>query len=522
MRFTLRDDVTASRPAEEKNDKSTTVKNTCIEVVDDGSPGKITKIMKDHKSIVAIVIAGAIAIVLAVSLFAGYQAIAAEYNDKFLPGTVIQSVDVSELTLDEAVDEVSHQLSDAKVSIVETGHDTVEITGADIGLSPIPDEMERILSEQNKGEWLPREIMSQKNEVESHPVGLQYDTDAVNQIAEKIECADAGKRTAPEDAKVVFDDDKQSYIVEEGAPGDLVDKDLLLSAISKTAANGGGEIHVDELYAKPSISSDDERLQSACAEMNRILDKKITYNIDMIDDAETIPREKLVKFLTLDKDLSPTVKEKPVRKWLREIGVKYDTAGSTRTYTTAYGKEATLPGGSYGWITDEDAMLPVIIEDILSADDTVDKDFLYQQEAAGTKDGDEWGDRYVDLDLTDQKVRLVEDGKVVAEYETVTGSDNDRMRTPTGAWQIYFMQRDFTMVGDDYNGDGKSDYSITVPVFAGFVSGCGFHPSADRSNWSPTAWRNGAGSHGCANMHPADAEAVYEFVEMGTPVLVHM
>ena len=107
--------------------------------------------------------------------------------------------------------------------------------------------------------------------------------------------------------------------------------------------------------------------------------------------------------------------------------------------------------------------------------------------------------RHVEISLARGVVLLVEDGKSVRAIHTSTGSFG---RTPAGDYKVY----------------AKSLYSWSVPFHvwmpyaAYFHGGIALHQSPDVPSYPA--------SHGCVRLPDGEAQRVYAFVELGTPVSV--
>ena len=107
--------------------------------------------------------------------------------------------------------------------------------------------------------------------------------------------------------------------------------------------------------------------------------------------------------------------------------------------------------------------------------------------------------RHVEISVGRGVLLLVEDGKVVRVVHTSTGSFG---RTPTGDFHVY----------------AKSLYSWSVPFHvwmpfaAYFRGGIAMHQSPDVPSYPA--------SHGCVRLPEGEAERVYRFVDIGTPVSV--
>ena len=118
--------------------------------------------------------------------------------------------------------------------------------------------------------------------------------------------------------------------------------------------------------------------------------------------------------------------------------------------------------------------------------------------------------KYIELDISDQNVKLFMDGKEVVDSKVVTGKDS----TPTreGCFEIFAKNRNRYLTGPGY----KSYVNYFMP----FDGGIGLHDASWRSEFGGEIYREN-GSHGCVNMPYDDVKTIYENVEVGTKVLVH-
>lgn len=113
--------------------------------------------------------------------------------------------------------------------------------------------------------------------------------------------------------------------------------------------------------------------------------------------------------------------------------------------------------------------------------------------------------REVYVVLSQQKAYALEDGKVVREFTVSTGVTEHP--TVTGHYKIYVKYR-----FDDMSGPGY--YIKDVPYVMYFFQGYGLHG---------TFWHNNFGtpmSHGCVNLTVSDAEWLFAWASVGTPVVV--
>jgi len=116
------------------------------------------------------------------------------------------------------------------------------------------------------------------------------------------------------------------------------------------------------------------------------------------------------------------------------------------------------------------------------------------------------GARWIDVDLSQQRVYAYEGDVVVNSFLVSTGTA--RTPTVTGKFKIWIKLRSTTMSGPGY-------YLTNVPYTMYFYKGYGLHG---------TYWHNNFGtpmSHGCVNLTIADAAWLYSWAYEGTVVNVH-
>lgn len=116
------------------------------------------------------------------------------------------------------------------------------------------------------------------------------------------------------------------------------------------------------------------------------------------------------------------------------------------------------------------------------------------------------GERWIDIDISEQTLRAYEGDKLIRTFTVSTGT----WRHPTvlGEFEIWIKFR-----YDDMQGPGY--YFEDVPYTMYFYRGYGIHG---------TYWHNNFGtpmSHGCVNMTIEDSAWVFEFASVGTLVNVH-
>jgi lipoprotein-anchoring transpeptidase ErfK/SrfK len=116
------------------------------------------------------------------------------------------------------------------------------------------------------------------------------------------------------------------------------------------------------------------------------------------------------------------------------------------------------------------------------------------------------GERWIDVNLSEQMLYAYEGNTIVASFLVSTGVP--QFPTVTGQFYTYIKLVSTLMAGDGY-------YLPDVPYTMYFYKGYGIHG---------TYWHNNFGhpmSHGCVNMYTPDAEWLFYWAPLGTLVNVH-
>ncbi|MGN8818652.1 L,D-transpeptidase family protein [Oribacterium sp. HCP28S3_H8] len=122
----------------------------------------------------------------------------------------------------------------------------------------------------------------------------------------------------------------------------------------------------------------------------------------------------------------------------------------------------------------------------------------------------------VEVDITNQNMYCYVNNQLVLSSPCVTGRAN-KHDTMLGVHTINAKQTDRYLEG--YNDDG-SKYKSHVNYWMPFYKGQGLHDASWRSKFGGNIYTY-AGSHGCVNLPPDIAAALYNIAYVGMPVVVH-
>lgn len=126
--------------------------------------------------------------------------------------------------------------------------------------------------------------------------------------------------------------------------------------------------------------------------------------------------------------------------------------------------------------------------------------------------------KYIEVDLTNQKVYTYENGQRAKEYTISSGTWG---RTPNGTFKIWTKIRSQKMSGGSV-ATGDYYYLPNVPYIMFFYNDK--YPKQKGYSLHGTYWHNNFGvpmSHGCVNMKTADAAEVFQWSEVGTEVRIY-
>lgn len=177
---------------------------------------------------------------------------------------------------------------------------------------------------------------------------------------------------------------------------------------------------------------------------------------------------------------------------------------------TSYGTTVTVPAGPYGWRMNETKEAAAILEIVKEgAQRTREPEWL---QTAGSHGEYDYGDTYVEVNLTAQHLFFYKDGKLIVETDFVSGNASKGWSTPAGAYPLTYKQRNATLRGENY----ETPVSYWMP----FNGNIGLHDADWRSSFGGILYKTG-GSHGCINLPPKAAQLIYENISAGDPVLCY-
>lgn len=442
-----------------------------------------------------------------------YLGVAAFFMSHFLVNTTINGKDFSGKSAAAVESYLQQQVDGYQLTLVELNNVTDTISSSDISLEYIKnDNVKKALDDQHQLLWITSFFTKSDTDI---TVDVEYDEAALEAKIQTIKAV-TGEQTEPEPAHPEFDGN--SFVVAAETLGTSVNQEMLTSKIKEYITNFEPQLNLmdEACYNLPKYTSDSPEVQAACDTMNEYLKASVTYKMD---EDVVVDKELISSWLSYDDNMKVTFNEDAVKKWMREFGSKYDTKGKTRTITTPTGKKAEVSGGTYGWIVDEDTETRNLIDSIKKGE-VVTREPAYKQKAA-SRGAQDWGNTYLEVDISAQHMWYIVDGSVALESDVVTGLPNGERDTPTGVYSVIEMMRNKVLKGSINPSTGKPSYETPVSYWMRITwTGIGFHDATWQASFGGSRYQS-HGSHGCINMPLEKAKSLYGMLKMGTPAIVH-
>ena len=463
---------------------------------------------KDSKgSVIAAAVALAV-IVLLILAAVVYVQMGKKYKSVFFPNTTINGVDASEKTVDEVKELIAAGIDHYVLTIEGRGGLTETVAKDDIGLHCVFDgTLEGILAGQNPNEWIKYKKDSRSYTIDTM---IAYDEEKYEQVLNSLECLDEAKMVKPENAKLSEYVSGSGYSVIPESDGTQVNADIVKQAVSEAITGMKEKLVLEDLgcYVKAEITKDDETLNTTAENLNKYVNTTVTYKFG--DKQEVLGGDTINQWISVNADSTIALDTAQVKEYVKQLAKKYDTAYQPKSLKTTSGAMVKVTGGNYGWRINQSAETEALAA-ILRSGESQTREPEYLQKAA-SRGANDYGNTYVEINLTAQHLWFYKDGKLLAETDFVSGNQSRGWATPAGAYPLTYKQRNATLKGEGY--------ATPVDYWMPFNGGIGLHDADWRNKFGGTIFKTN-GSHGCVNLPPSVAKTIYENISAGDPVLCY-
>lgn len=428
------------------------------------------------------------------------------FQSHYLPRTVINGVSATGKTSDGLKKTMIKNAKDYKLTIVERDDKKETIKGEDISLEvEFDDTLEKILKKQNGFTWVAKLFKPEIHESDSI---VSYDQQQLQEQMQQLDCMKAENMKAPENA-TVKEDKKEGYVVVPEVLGTTVNTEVFWEKLNSSVLNIQKELVMDKekCYVDPTVTEDSKELKTAVATLKKIKDIKITYTFG--DKSEVLEGKEISKWMKVV-DGKAQVDDEQALAYVKSLASKYNTVYKPKTLKTSWGSTVTISNGSYGWKINNAEETEQLKADILEAKD-VTREPVYSQRANSHGEND-YGNTYVEINLTAQHLYFYKDGKLIVDTDFVSGNPSKGNATPVGAYPVTYTEKNATLRG--------ADYESKVTYWMPYCGNVGMHDASWRNRFGGAIYKRN-GSHGCVNLPTSAAKIIFENIAAGYPVLVY-
>ncbi len=440
-------------------------------------------------------------------MFAGiYGAGFAYFSHHFIPGTTVNGIDVSWMTRDDLEKTLRAQVDTWHEQVTSPGGFSLAVNAADVGLSTNVQQVGQTVWERMNAAYWPFDLLWPHTFTVDEGISVNQDrlasfvSDAVMAFNETAD--------APTNAAATFDKKSGTYVVSEQGVGTKLDSDAVVAAVAADAVVLAPSRELDAaMLAQPTVTSTDPDLLAAVDTANTMLSANIDLTLES-DTVETVSRTQIHRWLSIDKDHTVSLDKKKIRSW---ISKKASDVAAYEDDEYIYALDAKKTANALVKAIKKGSHDPVEI-----------RTKVVETKPALTPGAKDRG-RHLDVNLDTQYARFYDaQGTVIWETYIVSGNTSTGHDTPTGTFAIQARQRDQTLIGADEDHDKKPDYKSFVSYWMPFASGgYGLHDAPWRSSFGGYIYQYD-GSHGCINLPPERAAELFDLVEVGDMVYIHM
>ena len=453
----------------------------------------------------ALVIAGFVLLALTTV----YLGIAVYFSSHFFFQTTINGVDASGKSVQSVEKMIAAEIDQYQISIEPREGEAETIEGMAVGLKPVFDgTLEIELRKQNQFIWPVAFFQDSVMELETM---VDYDKEKLRKEAKKLEMMDKAQMRKAENAMVSKYSKKEGYTIIPEEEGTVVDEEKFFEVLEDSVTNLKGSISMAEegCYVKPEFTQDSKEIVKLAETMNKYAGTAITY--DFGDKQEVLDGKTIHKWISVnEEEHKAQISQEKVAEYVAYLADTYNTAGKSKSLKSSYGTDITVSGGDYGWKIEQEKETEALAKNIKKGE-KITKEPEYSQ-TANSRAGNDYGDTYVEVNLTAQHLYYYKNGSLVLETDFVSGNDAKGWSTPVGAYGLYYKQLDKTLRGEGY--------ATPVDFWMPFNGGVGFHDATWRRDFGGNYYKRN-GSHGCVNMPHSAAKTLYDNIEAGCAVLVY-
>lgn len=439
-------------------------------------------------------------------LVAMYIGVSVYFMNHFYFGSTIYDVKVAGKTVEQAEELLSDEISSYTLKLQGRNSVSEEIKGEDIDLQyEQGDKVKNFKKTQNPFLWIKSLFI--KHELSNEQL-VTFDENLLKDIINKSSFFDEENIIEPKNPTFKYENNEFNIVRQ--VDGSKINEEILIDKVSDAVKSGNTVIDLNELgcYVEPKYTEDSPEVAEAKKSLDKIAESKITYEFGSRN--EVLDGKTISQWLGVNDNMEVIVDENKARQYVESLARNYNTYSNTRDFTTSTGKKIQVSGGNYGWIINKPLETKELIN-IIKQGEEVRREPAYSQKAI-SREKDDVGNTYVEIDMTKQHIWFYKNGSLVVEGDVVTGNAANNWSTPVGTYRLNYKEKDATLKGENY----ESEVTYWMP----FNNNIGIHDAGWRTEFGGEIYLTN-GSHGCVNAPYDVAEKIFQNIESGTPIICY-
>ena len=423
-------------------------------------------------------------------------------KNHFLYGTVIEGVNCSFLSVEDAKEKIDNSLGNKIIKFSFASEKEYSILARELGIGVDEKQIEKIFKNQHEN---PKE--QRKYSLKGFII---FDKAKLQELFELIPELQEENMIKPQNAYITWN--QLEFSIESEVIGNEIDSDKAFSFASAQIKQGEREISFSSMTNQfPEVYSED--LETERDELNSIVKSSIIFKLSN-GEVVTLDVNTIKDWVYQDENGKFHIDiENGVQKFVENLNNLVEEAHSQISFKA----------------TDHDEAIILNIPENLRAHLDIEKQTAEIFKMLGNGESytvepiydkalfTDTFNSYVELDISRQHIWLYVNGELIMDTPCVTGNVSLGYDTPTGIFYLLNKNEDVYLEG--YNRDG-SKYSSFVDYWMRFYEGVGFHDATWRSQFGGNIYLTN-GSHGCVNMPKDAAIILYEYINETMPIIVY-
>ena len=435
-----------------------------------------------------------------------FTAFAAAKGDttRFVDGTLIIGVEVSRLTVTEAKNRIEGYFNGSyALKIVDADGNEEKIQDTEIGFfMKVTGGLEEILQKENESGREGGPGSDHKYEAQAE---TGFNEELLAKALQNLWCVREAAPTT--DAHLSPYEEGKDFTIIPEVQGNEVDMERLTETVRAALREQKTSVRLTDYdcYKKITLTAESPELQQLCTVMNAYKDVTITYTFG--ESREVLSGLDVIGWITGSSGTEILVDETKAAAYVGTLAEKYDTYGKPHAYRTTSGRDVSV-NGAYGWKINQEEETKALVA-LVKTCQSQEREPVYAITAA-SRDGYDFGKTYIEIDLAEQHLYFYENGALLLDSQFVSGNVSKGWTTPPGLFTLYYKQTDKVLRGEDYE--------TPVKYWMPFNGGIGLHDASWRGSFGGAIYKTN-GSHGCINLPPKKAAAIYEHAYKGIPII---